>query len=437
MIAAELLALLLAAAAAGPHDSGRRIYTSGSGSAGAIRASMGDGETVEASLVPCASCHGRDGRGRAEGGAVPSDIRRETLTRPYDVTSSTGRRHGPYDDRTLLRAITMGIDPAGNRLSNVMPRYQLARADGAALVAFLSTLGAQRDPGITDDEVAIGVLLPPSAEAAGDVRSSLTAWLEEINDGGGIYNRRIAIRFAQPGAEGADRVAKLRELSGTFALVAADTEGADVELADAAETIGIPMLTSISRSPSNRSGSYRQVFDLVAGIEEQSRALVRAALQDGTRRPLLLVGRSDAAAAEARRLGFERIELVGGAAIAEAVRGASGDSLLLVPSPLVHPIVFSEDNPLRTYVAFPMLPSKRSPRAQAALASAALFADALRRAGRDVSRASLIETLDTTTQLSSGYAPPVSFTAAHRIGSTGAYVIIIDRGTVMPPRWVD
>jgi mono/diheme cytochrome c family protein len=186
MIAAEIFALLLAVIEA-PHDLGKRIYTTGTSLAGPIRASMGDGETVAASLVPCASCHGVDGRGRAEGGTVPSDIRRETLTRPYLVTSPSRRRHGPYDDRSLLRAITMGIDSAGNPLGNVMPRYQLARADAAALIAFLSTLGAQRDPGLTDGTVTIGVRLqnPPRLEYGNRLpRGSMTSTKAAVSSTG-------------------------------------------------------------------------------------------------------------------------------------------------------------------------------------------------------------------------------------------------------------
>jgi hypothetical protein len=61
----------------------------------------------------------------------------------------------------------------------------------------------------------------------------------------------------------------------------------------------------------------------------------------------------------------------------------------------------------------------------------------MRRAGRDVSRASLIDALDTTAQLSTGFAPPVSFSATHRIGSTGAYIVVIEHGKTAPARWMD
>src|SRR5262249_51789594 len=109
MIAADALTVLaLCLAVAAPAERGRIMYEQG----GDVRASMGDGlAPVPASLVPCASCHGTDGRGRTEGGVVPPDIRHAALTRPYSVTTSSGRKHGPYDDRTLLRAITMGVDP--------------------------------------------------------------------------------------------------------------------------------------------------------------------------------------------------------------------------------------------------------------------------------------------------------------------------------------
>src|SRR6185503_5612733 len=111
MIGAETLFALLAVLA--PVDRGREIYERGDA---AIEAEV-SGAIVASSLVTCASCHGGDGRGRAEGGESPSDLRPEMLRRSYDVTAPSGRRHGPYDDRALVRAIVMGLDPAGNRLS--------------------------------------------------------------------------------------------------------------------------------------------------------------------------------------------------------------------------------------------------------------------------------------------------------------------------------
>ena len=95
---------------------GREVFMNGVGTA-AIVATL-DGDTrVPASVLPCGSCHGRDGRGRREGGVAASDISHESLARPYAVTTATGRRHGPYDTRLLRRAVTLGIDADGNPLA--------------------------------------------------------------------------------------------------------------------------------------------------------------------------------------------------------------------------------------------------------------------------------------------------------------------------------
>src|SRR5262249_39254119 len=138
----------------------------------------------------CSGCHSYDGRGREEGGATPSTITWSLLTRPYAVTTPGGRTHGPYTERLLQRAITMGIDSAGNRLA-VMPRYRFSQEDLADLVAYIKVLGTLPDPGLAEDSVRAGILLPAGAgdEAAAAVR----AYFEEINRRGGIYGRRLAL----------------------------------------------------------------------------------------------------------------------------------------------------------------------------------------------------------------------------------------------------
>src|ERR1051326_9205556 len=121
---------------------GRQIYVSGTSPHGDITAMVGEPATeVPASVMPCANCHGADGRGRTEGGVAAPDITHEALTTPYSVTAPSGRRHGPYDDSRLKRAITMGIDASGHRLLPIMPRYRLSIDDMNALLAYLKVVG--------------------------------------------------------------------------------------------------------------------------------------------------------------------------------------------------------------------------------------------------------------------------------------------------------
>ncbi|MBI3016024.1 MAG: cytochrome c [Candidatus Tectomicrobia bacterium] len=91
----------------------------------------------------CVACHGVEGRGGVPvmmGGAIPSDIRYEALTKEEHREDEKTREHPPYTDPLIKRAITEGIDPAGNPLDWTMPRWQMSPDDAEDLVAFLKTL---------------------------------------------------------------------------------------------------------------------------------------------------------------------------------------------------------------------------------------------------------------------------------------------------------
>ena len=146
-----LSAFLQAVAPAAPEqiERGRRIYVDGVSSAGTeITAVMSvEGVEVPASAVPCASCHGLDGKGRPEGGVSPSDVTWANLAEPDGLTHPSGRTHPPYDVRTLKRAISLGIDPGGNKLHIAMPRFRMSLRDMEDLVAYLQQLGSGGEPG--------------------------------------------------------------------------------------------------------------------------------------------------------------------------------------------------------------------------------------------------------------------------------------------------
>src|SRR4051812_24863800 len=229
-------ALLQAAAPDGASiERGRRIYQEGtSPSGGEITAVMSDASVeVPASAVPCAGCHGRDGKGRPEGGVTPSDLTWTALTRPYGVTHPSGRRHPPYDARLLKRAIALGLDPAGNALHVAMPRFRMSLQDMDDLVAYLQQLGTGSDLGVSDTAVRIGVVLPPAGPLSGmgkAVRATLTARLDAVNRDGGIYGRRVEPRFVEAPATADQRrawTADFLEREEVFAAVAPFFAGAD------------------------------------------------------------------------------------------------------------------------------------------------------------------------------------------------------------------
>ena len=180
---------------------GKEIYINGVDVAGAqIKCVTGEQVTeVPAAILKCASCHGKDGRGKAEGGIFPSNIRWSELAKPFSLTMQSGRKRPPYSERLLLRAVTMGLDAGGNRLHATMPRYRLSHQQAADLVAYLKELDHEHDPGVTDDAIVLGVVLPPESSRGGmsrAVRETLTAAFDALNREGGVYGRKLLCRFA-------------------------------------------------------------------------------------------------------------------------------------------------------------------------------------------------------------------------------------------------
>src|SRR5689334_16962986 len=97
---------------------GKQIYTRGTSPSGKeILAYLGESSIeMPGSAMPCANCHGLDGKGKPEGGVTPSNLTWEVLSKPYGIKHTDGRQHAPYTERGLELAITRGTDPAGNRL---------------------------------------------------------------------------------------------------------------------------------------------------------------------------------------------------------------------------------------------------------------------------------------------------------------------------------
>jgi ABC-type branched-subunit amino acid transport system substrate-binding protein len=269
----------------GARERGKRIYATGiSPSGGKMTAVLGESTSeIPAAALRCINCHLGDGRGKPEGGVSPSDIRWESLTKPYGATDARGRRRPPYDDRSLRRAITMGVDPAGKPLDAAMPRYRVTHADLADLVAYLVVLGRELEPGVSEDRIRIGVILPPSPlfpEMGPALRAALSAFASEINRAGGIYRREIELTFAESPARREDRpeaaIAFVRR-EGVFSLAASFIAGAEAEIARRLDEEGVPLIGAQTLYPPAESAPNRGVFYLTSGLPGQGGALVRFA----------------------------------------------------------------------------------------------------------------------------------------------------------------
>lgn len=483
---------LLAAGGLTPQqERGRRIYVdTTSPSGGEIQAVLGEGVEVEGAAVPCSSCHGRDGKGRPEGGLTPTDITWTHLTKPYGVSHASGRRHPPYDEKLMKRALTMGFDPAGNTLHVAMPRYRMSRQDMDDLIAYLKTLGRTGDPGVSESALRLGVLLPPPGAPAGmgpAVRAALEARFGAANAAGGLYGRRLEARFLElPANPGERRAAAARflETEGVFAVAAAFLSGADAELVALFQEKEVPLVGPFTLYPREELPLNRYVFYLLPGLETQGRALVKFARglpAEGAPRPAVVAPRDgdlDAAVqalikacegwapATVERYGrepFKAGELVERLAAAKADplfflgSGTEAAALLRAAEPtawrprLLATASAADDSFYAAPAAFDgrlflALPASPDPKAQAAgryralgslpaghlsaqlsaLAAAEVLIQALERAGRDLDRESFVETLEGLRGFDPGYTPPVSYGPGRRLGARGAFIYTLD-----------
>jgi ABC-type branched-subunit amino acid transport system substrate-binding protein len=267
---------------------GKQIYLRGTSASGReIKAYLGEASLeVPASTLTCAGCHGADGQGKPEGGVTPSNITWAALAKPSGVAhASVRRKHPPYTERALELALTRGLDPAGNRLLNVMPRYQMAREDMNDLIAYLKRLGTDRDPGLSETGIRVGMLVPARgalAEMGQAIKSVVAAYFEEVNGQGGIYNRKIELKFAETGDTAAATSASVERLitdEQVFALSATMIAGADKEVAALAQQSEVPLVGPFTLYPPVAASVNRQVFYLLSGIDDQARALVVFAAQ--------------------------------------------------------------------------------------------------------------------------------------------------------------
>jgi ABC-type branched-subunit amino acid transport system substrate-binding protein len=487
---------------------GKRIYEDGIGPEGRpILAVVGNqGGEVPAAILRCANCHGEDGRGTSEAGVDSPDITWSSLSKPHRRTlppvAPTSRARPPYSDVLLKRAISLGIDSAGNALLPPMPHYQMTMSEMNDLLAYLKRLGQPPVvPGVAPDLVRLGALLPPKDQLPSlnqSVRAVLVACADRVNQAGGIYGRRIELDFLDLADDAQRRPRQLERWlveREPFALVWSFVAGAEIELTEVLRTRSVPTIGAFTSFPHVEMPPNRFVFYLDGGARsELMRAITHAAAGQphGHRRLAVLVaeGRefrdlSEAVALAARKAGFgaaqqqplparDRSDLLAALArelagrsvdvlcmiapperwvpLLEAARSLSWQPQVLVPGSLTTSRVFdvSPEYDDRLVVAFSAPPSPSASLADAsavtfspeyplsgddahaqrlAFASTAIIAEALKRAGRDVTRDKMVTTLEQLRRFPTGAIPPVSFGPNQRIGVIGAYLTRLRRSS--------
>ena len=268
-------------------ERGRHLFINGERLNGeALSANVGSASfSIPATALPCVNCHGRDGRGQAEGGVIPSNITWRNLTKEYGGTTSVGRQYKAYDVTSMLTAITEGVDSAGNRLDSSMPRFAISKRDAHDLVAYLKIIADDFDPGVSPDKLVLGSLQPLnqiSTDAANAMVSVIQARFNEVNQQGGIYGRQLQLKVQryEDRLSFIDEATKITGDDQVFALINAFSASADASLSELADEAGLPSIAPYTQFPATGDERYGQTFYLHGGLDAQIAVLAKRAKEN-------------------------------------------------------------------------------------------------------------------------------------------------------------
>ena len=116
---------------------------------------------VPGTTFACAGCHLRSGLGAVEEGVCYPAINGARLFKPFQPDSKRGiegnlssyplQHHRPvYTDATLAETLRAGLDPAGRKISEAMPRYRLNDDEMAIMASYLKSLSSEYSPGVSE-----------------------------------------------------------------------------------------------------------------------------------------------------------------------------------------------------------------------------------------------------------------------------------------------
>lgn len=330
----------------------------------------------------------------------------------------------------------------------------------------------------------------PAGETGQAMARVMQAKFSEINEKGGIFGRRIDLLVVPLGSSPDDSIQNMEkalDAEGVFAVVGAYSIGLDEALLDLLRSDNIPLVGPFTLDPGD-SFLDATAFYLYSGLSEQADVLAEQALSLGAAPGKVVIagpasGRIDGlvnaasnrfrdaeggadpvverfaadafdAAALAGRIGdSEALIFFGSQPELESLLGElnrldRAPRIYLLSSLLAKPLF---DAPAafdqRMFIAYPTLSSDITPRGRdefqalaetyslpnehvqaqlAAFAAAKLMVEGLRRAGRTLSRARLVEGIEELYEFKTGVTPPLTYGPNRRIGALGAHIVSVD-----------
>ena len=470
-------------------EQGRQIFSRGAVEGETPpRARIGAGSTlVPSSLAPCANCHGEDGHGGSEGTIVAPDIAWQSLSNPIGRINENGRRSDVYTEQTFATVVTQGIDPSGDVLNSVMPRYGFTSEQIHALAEYLKIIEADQSPGVTNDAIRIGFLQPdkPELQAASEsTLSILHGVFDTLNGQGGIFGRRIDVESVSSQQVSEGRVGYDRPHY--FALL----DPFLIASSQIGKPIGgkIPLIAGAAPADRNEKLSRNHEFYLFGGMREHIEVLFAylATLPEGDRAQIAVIGGKDIVSQELSRSvaqwsrvysrsspiyetygsgDFDAVKIVERLrsqavsallylgdqdkfyALLAQLQAQAWSPVLLLPTPVIDDRAFNLSGIIsrQLVMAYPINPVDQSREGdfralrhsmglgagnmalqRMAYGISQILIAALKDAGRELSITRFLSALERVKNLETGVSRPVSYGPERRIGAPGAYIFGID-----------
>jgi ABC-type branched-subunit amino acid transport system substrate-binding protein len=157
----------------------------------------------------------------------------------------------------------------------------MEREDLRDLLAYLKMMDREPVPGIADNEVRVGILLPsrgPLAGAGAEVRALLSGHFTEVNARGGLYNRSLVLVPLpfDPAAKGAAVEEARKAVSGekVFCFLANVGLSPGDEASRYLERKKVPVLVPLLSTPESGYAAGRYSFHVLASIRDQARVMI-------------------------------------------------------------------------------------------------------------------------------------------------------------------
>lgn len=270
-------------------EQGRRIYQQGLLTDGQpLRAISAGNARLSGEQAACVVCHRRSGMGSREGAQAVSRITGPALyarPAPYwpvrpgrEVRVKPLRRdtRSPYDDSTLARALREGIDPDGNPLTPLMPRYALSEADTRAMIAYLRQLSAAPVPGLEEGrKLHLATIVTADADPVRGklVGDTLTAWAR-AGALGGVPLALQVWTLEGPADTWGRQLRDYNQRQPVYAVISGAGRAQWTPVRDFCEQAGLPCLFPIvDLAPSDPGDFYTLYFS--RGVPLEARMLAR------------------------------------------------------------------------------------------------------------------------------------------------------------------